>query len=101
LAEELGFDLSYLVKQCPDEAQLLKARYATYVEQRKQCIREQSFIELRDVLSRLVADGIYPSQKRVAEQLTRSWFLRLPEARAVWRQLLIEVGNVMPKGEIR
>jgi hypothetical protein len=101
LAAELGFDLSYLVKQCPEEAQMLKARYATYVEQRKQRTREQLFRELRDVMAGLVGDGIYPSQKRVAAQLSRPWFLRLPEARVAWRQLLTELGNITPKDETR
>jgi len=101
VAEELGFDLSYLVKQCPDEAQLIKVRYETYVQQRKQRIREQSFSELRHVMTRMATEGIYPSQKRVAAQLSCSWFLRLPEGRAVWRQILAELGKVVPEDEVK
>jgi len=100
VAQQLGFDLSYLVKQCPDEAQLIKARYKTYVQRRKQRIREDSFTELRQIMTRMASEGIYPSQKRVAAQLSRSWFLRLPEARAAWRQMLAELGKVAPTDEV-
>jgi hypothetical protein len=91
VAREIGFDLSYLVKQCPNEARQIKARYSTFVEQRKHDMRDESFTELRQIMTRLAAEGIYPSQKRVAAELSRSWFLRLPEARAVWRQMVVEL----------
>jgi hypothetical protein len=74
-------------------------RYAAYVQQRKRQTREESFLELRQVMTRLAADGIYPSQKRVAAELNRSWFLRLPEARAAWRQLLAELSQPHPLEE--
>jgi len=93
VAKEFGFDPSYLVKQCPDEAQVIKARYEAYEEDRKQRTRAQLFAELQQIMTRLAADGIYPSQKRVAAELSRSWFLRLPEGRAAWRHLLAELGK--------
>jgi hypothetical protein len=100
VARQLGFDLSYLVKQCPDEARLIKVRYTAYVEQRKQQTREQSFVELRQVMTHMAAESIYPSQKRVAAQLSRPWFLRLPEGRAAWRQIRAELGKEAPTNEV-
>jgi hypothetical protein len=100
VARQLGFDLSYLAKQCPDEAQSIKARYAAYVEQRKQRTREQSLAELHEIMTGLAANGMYPSQKRVAAQLSRSWFLRLPEGRAAWRQMLARLGKDAPADEV-
>jgi hypothetical protein len=40
---------------------LIKVRYETYVQQRKQLTREQSFSELRQVMTRMVTEAIYPS----------------------------------------
>jgi len=40
-------------------------------------------------------------QERVVSQLSQSWFLRLPQARAVWRQLLTELGKGVLEDYVR
>ncbi len=96
VAQELGFDMSYLVKQCPDEAEQIKARYAAYVAHRTQRTRAQIVAELHAVMRDIVARGIYPSRKRVAAELSGSWGFRLPEVCVAWRHLLVELGQADP-----
>jgi hypothetical protein len=87
-ASRLGYDLSYLTRLLPDECQLIKERYQAYIAAHQHQLYKRLHEEMRQSVAKLRAEGIYPSQKRVAAMLSRPWFMRLIEAREAWRVLL-------------
>jgi hypothetical protein len=101
VAERLGYDLSFLTSRFPDECQRIKVRYKDYRDRNSQQLHAQLHREVRQVMAQLYEQDIYPSQKRVAALLSRSWFLWLPEGRSTWRATLHELaGGTQDKEEV-
>jgi hypothetical protein len=54
--------------------------------------------EIRQATYQVHERGEYPSEARINQILTKSWYLREPGAREVWHQTLDELGWEVKEG---
>lgn len=92
VARKLGYDHSFLCKYFPDLCRAISARFEAY--RANQCAeKKQSIIcEVRRAALKVHSEGLYPSQVRVRNLLTRPGIIRIPEALEAWRAILKELG---------
>jgi hypothetical protein len=92
LARKLGYSggalLHHFPQECARLSQLIKAHRQQRKEQRLARMQE----EVRQATLALHAQGIYPSQNKVADLLSNPNLLFQPEAKAIWRTLCQELG---------
>lgn len=92
LAQQLGYSGSVLRYHFPQECALLSQQIKEYrrqqAEQRVARIQE----EVRQAVLVLHAQGIYPSHRKIIEQLANLNLLRHPEASAIRQKLCQELG---------
>jgi len=88
---ELGVGFRTIENIFPLEYSLVSRQHkAQRAQQWKQRIA-QACDEVRQVVSALHTRGIYPSERRVASQLSTPNMMRKPEVRATWRAFLCEL----------
>ena len=92
IARKLGYDHSFLCKYFPDLCRAISARFESY--RANQCEeKKQSIIsEVRRAALKVYSEGLYPSQVRVRNLLTRPGTIRIPKALEAWRAILKELG---------
>ncbi len=92
VAKQLGYRKSAFEYHFPQECALLTKQVEEHRRQRKEqrLVRVQN--EIRQATLMLHAQGVYPSQNKVSEQISDPNFLLQPEARATWRALCQELG---------
>ena len=83
---------SALYRREPELCQEVAARRLTYLAQRAAAKKQATYEEIRQVVVRLHAEGIYPAQGRVASALSAPYFMRREEARAVYCEAKRELG---------
>lgn len=91
-ARRLRYNVQAMRRQCPELCDQIVARYAEYLQARKQQRMEKIAQEIRQVVLQLHKDGIYPSHDQVEAAMKRAGCLRDAEARAVWHEVLEELG---------
>jgi transcriptional regulator with XRE-family HTH domain len=84
-----GTDLSL---HFPDLCSAISARYMAYRTARSEEKRQQVCAEVRQAILAIYAQGAYPSGNRVADLLSSPRDFQMPEARAIWRETLQELG---------
>ena len=92
LAHQLGYSGSALLYHFPQECALLTKKVQEYRRQRKEQRLAQVQNEIRQATLTIHAQGVYPSQNKVADLLSDPNFLFQPEAKATWRALCRELG---------
>ncbi len=92
IAERLGYHSSTLRYHFPQECVLLSKQIKGYRRQRREQRLAQVQEEVRQATLALHAQGIYPSQNKVADLLSDPNLLFQPEAKATWRALCQELG---------
>ena len=92
IAERLGYRSSMLRYHFPQECVLLSKQIKGYRRQRKEQRLAQVQEEVRQAILALHAQGIYPSQNKVADLLSDPNLLFQPEAKVTWRALCQELG---------
>jgi transcriptional regulator with XRE-family HTH domain len=93
LAQQLGYSKRVLRYHFPQECALLSQHIKQYRRQRAEQRVEQIREEMRQAVLALHAQGMYPSQNKVADLLSNpNVLLFQPEAKAVWRALCQELG---------
>jgi hypothetical protein len=92
IARKLGYDHSFLCKYFPDLCRAISARFEAY--RTTQCDEKKQGIisEVRRAALKVHSEGLYPSQVRVRNLLTRPGAIRIPEALEAWRAILKELG---------
>ena len=92
IAEQLGYNSSALRYYFPQECALLTQKVQDYRRQRK----EQRFAQVQEEIQRAIlaihAQGIYPSQNKVADRLSDPNLFFQSEVKAIWRALCRELG---------
>ncbi len=84
--------LTTLYRHAPALCQRLAARRLEDLARRAAAKREAAYQEIRQVVARLHAEGIYPSQCRVESALSAPYFMAHEEGRAVYREAKRELG---------
>jgi transcriptional regulator with XRE-family HTH domain len=92
LAQQLGYAQSALLYHFPQECALLSQQIKEYRRQRKEQRLARVQEEVRQATLALHAQGVYPSQNKVADLLSDPNLLFQPEAKATWRALCRELG---------
>src|SRR5712692_404404 len=92
LAQQLGHSGQVLLYHFPQECALLSQQIKAHRRQRKEQRLAQVQEEVRQATLALHAQGIYPSQNKVADLLFDPNLLFQPEAKATWRALCQELG---------
>jgi transcriptional regulator with XRE-family HTH domain len=92
LAQQLGHSGQVLLYHFPQECALLSQHIKEHRRQRKEQRVAQVQEEVRQAMLALHAQGIYPSQNKVADLLSDPNLLFQPEAKATWRALCQELG---------
>jgi DNA-binding phage protein len=92
IAKQLGYRKSAFEYHFPQECALLTKQVEEHRRQRKEQRLAQVQNEIRQATLMLHAQGVYPSQNKVGEQISDPNFLLQPEARATWRTLCQELG---------
>jgi hypothetical protein len=92
IARQLGYDHSFLCKYFPDLCRAISARFEAY--RTTQCDEKKQGIisKVRRAALKVHSEGLYPSQVRVRNLLTRPGVIRIPEALKAWRAILKELG---------
>ena len=90
VAENLGYDQSFLTHHLPDQCRQITQRHANYATLQAKLRKGQEQAKLRAFVVRLHMEGIYPSNKKVARVL--GGILRNPEMRGYYRSVLKELG---------
>lgn len=84
--------ISTLYRRETELCQRLAARRLEYLSRRAASKKQAAYEEIRQVVARLHAAGIYPSLCRVVPALSASYFMRHEEGRAVYREAKRELG---------
>jgi transcriptional regulator with XRE-family HTH domain len=92
LAQQLGYSGSALLYHFPQECASLTKRVQEYRRQRKEQRLARVQNEIRQATLTIHAQGVYPSQNKVADLLSDPNVLFQPEAKATWRALCRELG---------
>ncbi|TMC22835.1 MAG: TniQ family protein [Chloroflexi bacterium] len=92
LAQQLGYGGNILLYHFPQECAKLSQQIKEYRRQRKEQRLAQVQEEVRQAMLSLHAQGIYPSQNKVADLLSDPNLLFQPEAKATWRTFCQELG---------
>ncbi len=92
LAQQLGYSGRALLHHFPQECALLSQHIKAHRQQRKEQRLARMQEEVRQATLALHAQGIYPSQNKVADLLSNPNLLLQPEAKATWRALCRELG---------
>jgi transcriptional regulator with XRE-family HTH domain len=92
IAERLGYRPSVLRYHFPHECVLLSQHIKAHRRQRKGQRLARIQEEVRQATLALHAQGVYPSQNKVADLLSDPNLLFQPEAKATWRDLCRELG---------
>lgn len=92
LAKQLGYSKSVLEYHFPQECALLTKQLKEYRRQRKELRVARVQEEVRQAILAIHAQGIYPSQNKVADLLSDPNFFFQPEVKATWRVLCRELG---------
>jgi len=92
LAEQLGYSGHALLYHFPQECALLSQQIKKHRRQRKEQRLANVQEEVRQATLTLHAQGIYPSQNKVAGLLSDPNLLFQPEAKVTWRALCQELG---------
>jgi transcriptional regulator with XRE-family HTH domain len=92
LAQQLGYSGNILLYHFPQECALLSQHIKEHRRQRKE--RRLALVqeEVRQATLTIHAQGIYPSQNKVADLLSDPNVLFQPEVKATWRMLCRELG---------
>jgi transcriptional regulator with XRE-family HTH domain len=92
LAQQLGYSGNILLYHFPHECALLSQQIKEHRRQRKE--RRLALVqeEVRQATLTIHAQGIYPSQNKVADLLSDPNVLFQPEVKATWRTLCRELG---------
>ncbi len=92
IERELGVGFRTIKKIFPQECSLVSRQH---LAQQAQAWRQRITLacdEVRQVASALHAQGIYPSQSRVASHLSTPSMMRNPEVHTTWRAALRKLG---------
>lgn len=92
IAARLGYNSSALRYYFPQECVLLSKQIKAHRRQRKEQRLARIQEEVRQATLALHAQGVYPSQNKVADLLSDPNLLFQPEAKATWRALCRELG---------
>lgn len=92
LAQQLGYGGNILLYHFPQECARLSQQVKEYRRQRKEQRLARVQEEVRQATLFLHAQGIYPSQNKVAGLLSDPNVLFQPSAKATWRALCRELG---------
>jgi len=92
LAQQVGHSGQVLLYHFPQECVLLSQHIKEHRRQWKEQRLAQVQEEVRQAMLALHAQGIYPSQNKVADLLSDPNLLFQPEAKATWRALCRELG---------
>jgi hypothetical protein len=91
-AKRLGYHSRSLIYHFPQECASLSKQIKEHRRQLKEQRVARVQEEVREATLALHAQGIYPSQNKVADLLSDSNLLFQPEAKATWRTLCQELG---------
>jgi len=92
VGRRVGVDATHLRVRFPALCQTISARYRSYWTQHKQRRLAQLEADIRRAVLQVHGAGRYPTHQRVAQCLGKPGLMRAPEARAMWRQMLRELG---------
>lgn len=92
IASRVGRSISTFYRSEPELCRRLAARRLAYLARRAAEKKQAACEEVRRAVARLHAEGIYPSQGRVASALSAPYFMRREEALAVYREAKRELG---------
>lgn len=92
LAQQLGYSGHTLLYHFPQECALLTKQIKERRRQRKEQRIARVQEEVRQATLAIHAQGIYPSQNKVADLLTDHNLLFMPEAKEIWRASCQELG---------
>jgi hypothetical protein len=98
VAESLDYDPSFLAQHFPDRCRAISGRYLERVSAMKEQRIHRIYDEIRQATYQVHERGEYPSEARINQILTNSWYLIDPGAREVWHQTLDELGWEMKEG---
>ncbi len=93
LAKRLGYGDRTLAYNFPQECALLIKRAQEYRKLQQEQRRSQICTQVRQAILALHAQGSYPSRSKVSSLLPAGW-MRRPEARTTWHEVLCELGLV-------
>jgi len=96
LAQQLGYSGSVLRYHFPQECALLSKQIKEYRRQRAEQRGTQIQEEIRQAVLALHAQGVYPSHRKVIEQIAHPTLLRAPKARAFRLALCRDLGWETP-----
>jgi hypothetical protein len=92
LAQQLGHTGHVLLHHFPQECTLLSKQIKEYRRQRAEQREAQIQEEVQQAVLALHAQRIYPSHRKVIEQIAHPTLLRAPKARAFRQALCQELG---------
>jgi len=92
VAKKLGYDHSFLHKHLPELCRAISARFEKYRAEQREKKKHLLLREVRQATLEIHAQGVYPSQVRVRNLLSRPGSIRVPEALAMWHTTLKELG---------
>lgn len=92
VANRLGRRVKPLRRRLPELCRAISARHRDYEKELGLQRMQRLYVEVRQAVWTIHAQGLYPGTKQIAPLLRRSGLLRTPAARAAWRAALQELG---------
>ncbi|MBH8578329.1 TniQ family protein [Nostocaceae cyanobacterium CENA369] len=93
VARRLKCDRRTILRHFPDLCHAISARYLNAKKATFEQNIEQSCKEIRYITQKLHNQGIYPSEKRVSEQMTMPGYLRYPKVRLALQEIRCQLGK--------
>jgi len=97
VAKSLGFRDSHTLRiKLPDETAIIVKNHRDYVNEEK----EKRIIEIRDIILKLINNGIYPSQKNIEDELGKPSYFWCNSNRKLLNNLCKQLGVERKKGRV-
>jgi hypothetical protein len=92
VAKRLGYDKRVLRRRFPDLCRAISAQYLEYKKEARTQRIKQCCEEVKQVVKKLYAQGVYPSEAHVSKTLARPGCFRDKEVRAALQQARCQLG---------
>lgn len=93
VADSLKYDRRTILRHFPDLCRAILAKSRSYKKAQHIKKIEQSCEEVRQIASQLRTERVYPSEARVAQNMTMPGYLRYKQVRTALQEAKFEMGN--------
>ncbi|PEX11646.1 hypothetical protein CN451_08225 [Priestia megaterium] len=86
VAKEMGYDRKVLYKHFPEECKKIVERFNRSCNSQAELRQDKISLQVKEAISKLKGEGIYPSRRKVEELLGKPGLLREQRIKQLWKE---------------